>query len=254
MPTAAIQIGSSLALAALATGAYAYLAPSCRLFLPLIARAHTRGVALTFDDGPTPAGTPHILDILARERVPAAFFVIGANAARWPDLVRRIHAEGHLVCNHTFDHIPTGALRPPSFWRDQLQRTDEAIGSIIGLRPAFFRPPLGHKSPWMARPIRERGLTTIAWSRRALDGIATSETSITQRLVPRARDGDILLLHDGREPRSDRDPTPTIRALPGVIEGIRARGLSFVRLDRLLARDGYLTAATPTRETATSSA
>jgi peptidoglycan/xylan/chitin deacetylase (PgdA/CDA1 family) len=250
-----IYVGSAVVLAACSAAAgYAYLAPACGAFLPLVSRGRTKGVALTFDDGPTPPGTERVLEILAHYRVPAAFFVIGANAARWPDLVRRMHTEGHLICNHTYDHVPTGALRPPSFWRGQLARTDAVVESIIGRRPAFFRPPLGHKSPWMARPIRERGLVTVAWSRRGLDGIATTPERITRRLVPHARDGDILLLHDGREPSSSRDPTPTIEALPKVIEGIRARGLSFVRLDALLGREGYLAAATPTGETATSSA
>jgi peptidoglycan/xylan/chitin deacetylase (PgdA/CDA1 family) len=238
------QIGSVLALSAVGVCAYAYLAPASGVFLPSISRGRGAGVALTFDDGPTPGGTGAVLDVLARQGVSAAFFVIGGNAARWPDLVRRMHAEGHIVCNHTYDHLPLGALRPPGFWREQLRRTDEVIGSIIGERPAFFRPPLGHKSVWMRGEVRRSGKVTVSWSRRGLDGVATTADRIVGRIVPRARAGDIVLLHDGRESWSRRDPGPTVAALPRVIGGLRGRGLAFERLDRLLGLEPYLAAAT----------
>ena len=252
MPVGAVQLGSVLALGAAGLCAYAYIAPACGLFLPSLSRGRGPGVALTFDDGPTPGGTERVLDVLARERVAAAFFVIGANAARWPGLLRRMHDEGHAVCNHTYDHRPLGAWRGPAYWRDQLRRTDDAIESAIGVRPAFFRPPLGHKTAWMRGAVAEGGKVTVSWSRRGLDGVATSADRIVGRIVPRARAGDIVLLHDGREPWSARDPGPTVAALPRVIEGVRARGLEFERLDRSLGLSPYLAAATRTGETGTS--
>jgi peptidoglycan/xylan/chitin deacetylase (PgdA/CDA1 family) len=234
-------------LAVLGAGSYGYFVPSCRMYLPVI--SHGRGssgaVALTFDDGPTPIGTGPILDVLARLRVPAAFFVIGENASRYPDLVRRMDAEGHVVCNHTYDHLKLGALRSASFWREQLLRTDDAIEKIIGKRPALFRPPFGHKSPRMRQPLRESGHLTVGWSRRGLDGVPTTPEKIVKRLAPRAAPGDILLLHDGRERWSRRDPAPTIAALQPLISGVRAKGLRFERLDRLINCEAYL----PTRTT-----
>lgn len=220
---------------------HSYISPASRAFLPLISRGDRSSptVTLTFDDGPRLEGTPQILDILARNRVQAAFFVIGANAARYPDLVRRMDAEGHLICNHTYDHLPLGALRPGRFWREQLKKCDDTIEAIIGRRPAFFRPPLGHKSPRLRRPLRESGHLTVCWSCRGWDGMATTKDKILARMAERARGGDILLLHDGREPWSDRDPAPTVTALEPLIRRIRERGLEFVRLDRMIGHPAY---------------
>ena len=215
------------------------------MFLPVVNRAGAgnRAVALTFDDGPTPGGTDRVLDVLREHRVPAAFFVIGSNVCRFPDLVRRMHDEGHLIGNHTFDHRPLCALRPPSHWRQQLTSTDDAVESAIGLRPALFRAPWGHKSPWMRTPLRECGKTPIGWTRRAFDGVAVSAESVVRRLGS-AGPGEVLLLHDGRPARSKRDPAPTVDALPRVIEAIQASGLTIERLDRMLGLEPYLAART----------
>jgi peptidoglycan/xylan/chitin deacetylase (PgdA/CDA1 family) len=226
--------------------AYAYLAPRSRAFLPMVGRADGSrpAVALTFDDGPRPEGTGPILDLLAEHRVPAAFFVIGANAREHPDLVRQMHEQGHLVCNHTYDHRRFGALRSRRFWRNQLERTDEAIADAIGLTPALFRPPWGHKSPWMRAPLRELGKTPVGWSRRAFDGLPIRPGSIVRRMAPWTRAGDILVLHDGCEPLSSRDPAATVAALGPLIKAIRAKGLEFVRLDELLGINPYLATRT----------
>jgi len=220
--------------------AHAYLAPTSRAFLPMVSRAdaHNNTVALTFDDGPHPTGTPAILDILAEHHVLAAFFVIGENARRHPDLIRRMHAEGHLVCNHSFDHASLGSLRGPAYWLDQLRRTDNAIHDAVGLTPACFRPPWGQKSPLMRAPLNGLGKTPIGWTRRAFDGLPTTPVRILQRLS-NTRAGDVLLLHDGCPPHAHRDPAPTIAALPQLIQHIRARGLTLARLDEHLKVPAY---------------
>jgi peptidoglycan/xylan/chitin deacetylase (PgdA/CDA1 family) len=196
------------------------------------------GYALTFDDGPTPGGTERVLDQLAKLKAPATFFVIGMNVEKHPDLLRRIHAEGHLVGNHTWRHAWLGFLRTPGFWREELARTDAIIESIIGRRPAMFRPPLGFRSPVVMRTADENGQRVIMWSQRAMDGVKTTSRRILSRLNGSA-DGDVLLLHDGMEPSKPRDPTPTIDALGELVGRLADRGLRPLPLDQLLRLPAY---------------
>jgi peptidoglycan/xylan/chitin deacetylase (PgdA/CDA1 family) len=223
--------------------------PQSQLFLPIISRGSAASpgrVALTFDDGPGP-GTAPILDALGAIDVKAAFFVIGANVLRHPDLVRRMDAEGHIVANHTFDHARLGAARSPHYWQGQLRQADEAIEQVIGKRPTLFRPPLGIKSWRMASPLRERGLTTVCWSLRGLDGVKTTTDRILKRLVAPAAAGDILLLHDGHEPDRPRDQSATVEAIRPLVNRVRERGLEFERLDRLIGREAYLATVSEAR-------
>src|ERR1019366_8767227 len=114
-------------------------------------------VALTFDDGPAPGATDQALDILAELKTPAAFFVIGANAQKHPDLLKRMHDQGHIVANHTWDHSHIGCLRGTRYWFDQIERTSRLIEQTIGHRPAFFRPPLGIRTGFITAAARRAG-------------------------------------------------------------------------------------------------
>lgn len=197
-------------------------------------------VALTFDDGPDESVTPQILEILRRENVPAAFFVIGSNARKNQALLSRIHADGHVIGNHSFTHSHLGSLRWSRYWDDEFARTDALITSAIGRRPAFFRPPMGLRNPRMMKSARSRGYTTITWSCRGLDGVRTTAKRILARLERSIRSGSIIVLHDGTDPFGHRDPQSTLEALPLLIKNIRAQGLEFVRLDELIGVEPYL--------------
>jgi peptidoglycan/xylan/chitin deacetylase (PgdA/CDA1 family) len=203
--------------------------------------------ALTFDDGPTHDATDRILDTLGELGVPAAFFVVGMNVERCPDLLRRIHDEGHLVGNHTYHHSHYGMMRGPHYWDREVRRTDERIASIIGVRPATFRPPMGVKTPFIHRAARRAGQPIVTWNRRALDGVETTTERILDRLAPTTSPGDILLLHDGIEPNRPRDTAPSVAAVRPLVARLRDRGLEPVRLDRLLGIPAYddARAATP---------
>jgi peptidoglycan/xylan/chitin deacetylase (PgdA/CDA1 family) len=243
MTELAAQIGSGAAIVGagvLGLCTYSLFAPTSQLYFPVVCRGDDSSarVALTFDDGPGPATAP-ILDALRKLRVQAAFFVIGTNAERYPELVRRIDGEGHIVANHTYDHKHWASLKLPGYWRDQLMRTDKIIVEILGKRPAFFRPPLGRKSWWMSAPLRQSGHVTVCWSRRAYDGVPTTTEKILARMVGPARAGDILVLHDGQDPRKSRNPAPTIAAIEPMIRGLRERGFEFERLDRLIGLAAY---------------
>jgi peptidoglycan/xylan/chitin deacetylase (PgdA/CDA1 family) len=221
--------------------------PRSTFWGPVVSRARpgrADGVALTFDDGPTPGATDRILDTLGELRARAAFFVIGRNARQHPKLVERMHAEGHLVCNHSLDHSHLGVFGRRGYWRKQLGETDEVIRQIIGRRPALFRPPMGIKTWHVARAAAAGGHTVVTWTRRALDGIPTSPQRIVQRLAPPSRPGDILLLHDGIEPNAlRRDPSPTVAAVRPLVEQLRRRGLEPRGLDEMLAASAYQPAA-----------
>lgn len=195
--------------------------------------------ALTFDDGPTRGATDRILDTLCEFRAPAAFFVVGRNVQTCPDLVARMHAEGHLVANHSYDHSHFGMLRGPWYWKQQIEKTDAAIEQIIGRRPAMFRPPMGFKTPFVNGAAGRHQQAVITWNRRAVDGITTTPERILSRLLPHTRAGDVLMLHDGIEPNSRRDPRGTVAAVKPLILQLREKGLEPARLDDVLKLPAY---------------
>jgi peptidoglycan/xylan/chitin deacetylase (PgdA/CDA1 family) len=202
------------------------------------------GFALTFDDGPTRNSSAAILDLLAELKVSATFFVIGINARNCPEILVRMHSEGHLIANHSLDHDHLGMFRGRRYWDRQIVETNHIIEQAIGRKPAMFRPPMGAKT-WSAMgAAAAQGQSVITWSRRAADGIATTPQRILERLVPHTAKGEILLLHDGVEPNSRRDPAPTINALKPLILRLRDRGLSPLPLDQLLHLPAYATAGT----------
>lgn len=217
---------------------YGIFAPGSSLFCPVITRADSTDIALTFDDGPWPNSTDPILDHLAAARARATFFVIGEHARRWPELLRRIDAEGHVVANHTATHSYGMCLSGWTGWRDELTRTDDMIERVVGKRPRFFRPPMGFKTWNLARAARDTGHRVVAWSRRALDGVPTTPDRIVHRLEP-ALPGEILALHDGIAPCSRRATAATVDALPRLLNAFGARGLRAVGLDTLLGVPAY---------------
>jgi peptidoglycan/xylan/chitin deacetylase (PgdA/CDA1 family) len=222
--------------------------PQSRVFGPVISHGSADGparVALTFDDGPTAGATDQVLDTLGELGVKAAFFVVGRNVEREPRLTERIAAEGHLIGNHTYDHFRMGMFGLARFWNEQIGRTDKAIEQATGLRPALFRPPVGHKTPFIMSAAARGGHAVVTWNRRALDGMTTTPERIVDRVAPHSRAGDIILLHDGVEPRSRRDPAASVAAVRPLINALRNRGLEPVRLDELTGLRPYRDAPEP---------
>src|SRR5205085_11361892 len=223
------------AVGAVAAGALAHGAfyPNSPIFGRVI--AHIRSdeplVALTFDDGPNPEATPSILDALAARGAKASFFVLGRHAQRWPELVHRIVAEGHCVCNHGYYHRKLH-LKSPSYVRNDLQLGTSVIVDACGIRPAFFRAPHGFRSPWVTYIARSLGQRTVGWGRGVWDSARPGVEVIAERTVRAEKRGAVLLLHDGDgyDPLGDR--TQTARAVPLIIDRIRGAGLEFTTLDR----------------------
>lgn len=225
--------------------AYGTFVPRSSFWGPVVYRAGDPGcgsVALTFDDGPTPGATDRVLDVLGELGARASFFVVGRHVERFPKLVERMHDEGHLVANHSLDHEHFGLFGRRGYWREQVGRTDRLIEQVIGRRPAMFRPPMGIKTYYSAKAAAEAGHTVVTWSRRAFDGVPTESERIVARLGPRARGGDVLLLHDGIDPQGrPRDPSPTAEAIKPLVEMLRNRGLSVARVDDVLGVRAYQT-------------
>jgi peptidoglycan/xylan/chitin deacetylase (PgdA/CDA1 family) len=238
---AAMPVGGAIALA-LGIIAYGAFVPGSGMFGPVITHGPRDGfgrVALTFDDGPTPEGTGPILEVLEAAGARATFFFIGSNVARNPELVRRAAAAGHQIENHSFDHSWWGVMRRGWYWKEQLTKTDAAIRAAGGrAKTRYFRPPMGFKTWRMTLAARDEGHKLVAWSLRGLDGVACKSESILNRILPRARGGDIIALHDGGEPGARRDPGATIAAVPALVRGLREKGLEPVTLNELLSPAG----------------
>jgi peptidoglycan/xylan/chitin deacetylase (PgdA/CDA1 family) len=189
--------------------------------------ADARGVALTFDDGPSPQTTGKILDALKREGHKATFFVIGRKAEKHPDIVKRIVAEGHALGSHSYSHPRLFSLLSLSAVRVDLKRSLDVLEKITGQKPTLFRPPIGHTNPRVGKVVRELGLTVVGWSVRALDGLSSADPeSVSMRVGKGLEDGAIVLLHDAAE-RDDFKPA-SVEALPRILAAMHAKNLTSV--------------------------
>jgi peptidoglycan/xylan/chitin deacetylase (PgdA/CDA1 family) len=206
------------------------------MFVDVVSRGprEARGVALTFDDGPSPEHTPRVLDLLDEASVKATFFVIGKKAAAHPELVRAIVERGHAVGIHGHVHDRFLSLRSPDTVGDDLAEAIATVEAITGARPTLFRPPVGLTSPRVARALEWFDLVVVGWSVRGLDGLAGAQPErVAARVVPRLEDGAIVLLHDAAE-RDDYCPA-SLAALPRILAAMRTRDLDGVRLDAWIA-------------------
>lgn len=189
-------------------------------------QTNRQAVALTFDDGPHPVHTPALLDILARYDAKATFYVIGQNARRYPEILRRMVAEGHEIGNHTWTHPVLSQLGNASVLRE-IDRTQEIVWQTVGAIPVTMRPPYGSFSHrQMAMLASERNMPAVIWSVDPQDWRRPGPSVVAQRMVRGARPGAVILAHDIHG--------PTIRAVPAAIEGIRAQGLAMVTLSEML--------------------
>ena len=190
-------------------------------------------VALTFDDGPNPALTPYVLEMLAQHDARASFFCVGDRARQHPDLVRTVVAAGHSIENHSHEHPWWFAMLGPRALGRQIDRAQATLADIAGTPPTFFRAPMGFRSPLLDGALQQRGLRYASWTRRGFDTTNRSSQSVLGYLTRGLAAGDILLLHDGHSARS-REGSPVIQAvLPQLLKVIRAAGLRAVSLPEL---------------------
>ncbi len=205
--------------------------PQMKFFGEFVCRGTSsrRQVALTFDDGPDARSTPALLDLLRQEDIPAAFFCIGKRVANERELTARISREGHLLGNHTFNHSHLTNFFGPKRLRQELQWTQDAIKSAVGMAPQFFRPPMGLSNPFTFYVAHKLGLRVMGWTVRSLDTRITEPERVLQRVTPRLEPGAIILLHDGNIP-SGR----LVMTVKQLLARLREQNYTVVRLDKLM--------------------
>lgn len=194
-------------------------------------------VAITFDDGPHPVHTVEVLNHLDAAGAKATFFVIGAKARKYPEVVAEIARRGHEIGLHSFSHDHLLFMRSEAAMLQDTIDTQDAVERATGIRPKLFRPPIGFTSPRTRKIVQQLGLVVVGWSARAFDGAGRPSTDrILARIEPSLRDGAIVLLHDAFE-QTEEAPT-SVGALPELLATLRERGLCAVTFSDLIRGDG----------------
>lgn len=180
-----------------------------------------RAVALTFDDGPHPVHTPRLLDVLREHRVEAVFCLVGEQVRRHPDIVRRIVAEGHTLCNHSMNHDDMGEWGTDEIRRDLAATNDAIHEAVPGADIAYFRAPYGSwgETPWVAADM---DLQPLGWRLSVGDWDPPGTEVLVERLRDGITPGAVVLLHDGPGDRSQ-----TVEAVDRIIPEFQADGWHF---------------------------
>jgi len=187
-----------------------------------------RGIALTFDDGPHPSGTPAVLDLLAVARVTATFYLVGEQVERWPELAARIVSEGHEVGLHGFRHTLLLRRTPRGLTRDLL-RAAAVIEDATGAAPRSYRPPYGVFNSFALGLVRRQGWQPMLWSRWGRDwGAHDRPDDIARRATRAIGGGDVILLHDADHYSAPGSWRQTVAALPSILSACTATGLPAV--------------------------
>lgn len=178
-------------------------------------------VALTFDDGPHPQFTPKILDILQRKNVKATFFIVGVYAQQYPELVKRIQAEGHSIASHSMTHPMLTKLSDTKLqW--EISEASKTITKITGHTPKCLRYPFGDSNEHVRTAIRAQNLQGVSIGFDSYDILREGTQKMTQWVLKHVIATQVILLHDGFRQREQ-----TVAALPSIIDGIQKKGLGF---------------------------
>ncbi|MDD5259002.1 MAG: polysaccharide deacetylase family protein [bacterium] len=195
------------------------------------AKTSEKVVALTFDDGPNKTYTPQVLEVLKKYNVKATFFICGAYAQYYPELVKQASADGHEIANHSFSHpnLFKNKAKRGAVLVNEVKQMNQLIEKLTMIKPAYFRAPYNYMGPETVKAINNIGLIYVSWTFSVKDwekpAPAVMVDSFNKRLIP----GSIVLLHDGGGNRAN-----TVAALPGMIEAARKKGYRFVTLGELL--------------------
>jgi peptidoglycan/xylan/chitin deacetylase (PgdA/CDA1 family) len=235
-----VKRAAALAIGAAGFAFYHAQVPTSQLYGATICRNRdARGlIALTYDDGPNPRFTESLLSILERHGARATFFLIGKWTEREPALAREVQAAGHAIGNHTFTH-PTLALCSGERVREELRRcaaavedADVSFSRVDGA--ALMRPPWGRRRPGTLRAIRAAGYAPVIWSVTGWDWRKRETADSIADRCSKAKDGDVILLHDGvhTEPAGDR--AASVGATEKILGRLTAQGYRFVTVPELM--------------------
>jgi peptidoglycan/xylan/chitin deacetylase (PgdA/CDA1 family) len=194
-------------------------------------------IAMTFDDGPSPETTPRLLDMLKQRNIKATFFMIGQNAERNPEIVKRILADGHEIGNHSWTHPQLAKLSDDRV-TEEITKTQAAIKNASGYTPTLLRPPYGsitsRQKEWIENQF---GLSVILWSVDPFDWKRPGASVIEQRILAGARPGAIILSHDIHK--------QTVDSMPATLDALAAKGYKFVTVSQLIAMNRPKSSPTP---------
>ncbi len=181
-----------------------------------------RRVALTFDDGPHPVYTEQLLDGLKERGVKATFFVTGEHAELHPDIIKRMHDEGHLIGNHTYSHIQLTAANRDKF-QNELIKTNEILNEITGDEVQYVRPPYGS---WDKKFETDLNMFPVLWNVDPLDWNTANANRVANAVISKVSDNDIILLHDYYD--------TSVQAALMIVDELTRRGYEFVTVDKIL--------------------
>lgn len=184
--------------------------------------ADIRRVALTFDDGPHPVYTEQLLDALKERGVKATFFVTGEHAELHPDIIKRMHDEGHLIGNHTYSHIQLTESNRETF-KDELIQTNEILYDITGDEIQYVRPPYGS---WDKKFETDLNMFPVLWNVDPLDWQTDNASRVANAVISKVSDSDIILLHDYYD--------SSVKAAVMVVDELQQQGYEFVTVDKIL--------------------
>jgi polysaccharide deacetylase family sporulation protein PdaB len=188
-------------------------------------------VALTFDDGPDTVYTPQIMDILKEYKVKATFFLIGNRAQLFPDVVKRMVREGHVVGNHSMTHANIAKLSKEKVYQE-IKQAEDALKKLTGYRTALFRSPYGSLNSEQVKQIGSYNYKIIAWNVDSLDWKSLSAEQVKYNILENAKEGSIILQHSSGS--LEEDLTGSVAALPEVIKILQKAGYEFVTIPELL--------------------
>ena len=235
LPILVPAVAASAAAAGIA--AWGAVAKSSQLFGPTLRHTDSANrIALTFDDGPNPAVTPRLLELLDRHSVRATFFLIGKFVRDCPSLAQEISVRGHLIGNHTDTH-PNLIFQSREGIREELARCQVAIAAAIqAAPPRWMRPPYGYRSLMLDREVRNAGMRgVVMWSKLCRDWKPQPAERLIKRLArvaqPGGSRGDIVLLHDGDHRAQGGDRHHVVAALEHWLPRWRDAGIEFVTIE-----------------------
>jgi len=197
----------------------------------------TRAVALTFDDGPNVTATLPIMRILDAAHVKGTFFEVGKAIDSVPQITRTLAQHGQLLGNHSYEHDQWRWLDPRY---PEVERTQQAFARAIGKCPAYYRPPHGDRTPFVAHVVSDHHMRIVMWNDSSHDWAETNPHTIARRVVERARPGSIIVLHDGLDGNPAADRTVLVKAMPLIVDGLRAKHFEIVGLDQLIGGPAYV--------------
>ncbi len=195
---------------------WAILHPSSQILGPVYTTTDFDGIFITIDDGPDPHDTPRLLELLDSDGRKALFFMIGEKVLKHPELAREVIRRGHEIGNHTQTHPQA------SFWcasaartRREIEQCQQTIYGITGVKPQWFRAPVGHRNLFTHPIAAENGLRVMGWQRRGYDAVERDVEKVLGRILPKMVNGDIILVHEA---------TPiAVEVLDGVLKSQRVK-------------------------------